>query len=342
MNGIQTILSYSSALILSTAKKKTCSALADFTLLRSDRMLAVLDKMASNAQDLMDLAKRYLNPRLRWYVIVDDTLINKRYAKLIEGTGRNYDSATGTYYTSLCSVVIMVTDGIIAIPIDHKLWIERASAGKEYKTKIEIAKELISKVASKLSIEYVLADGLYASADFIDWANQNKYKINMRFHSNRKIKIADREEKVQVKEYFEKNKKARIIKATWKDLSINVIMHKYRNKRANEKVVYLISNYNAGSVKAHLLAYRMRWAIEKFFRTAKQKLGMQDCQSRKKNVQENHIQCVFFAYAILQIKRKLKRQPNAEAVIHNLIELERATAMSRIDRSARNFGVIQC
>lgn len=322
MNGIQTILRYTSALILSTEKKKTCSALVDFTLLRSDRMLTVLAKMAPNAKDLMALVRRYFNPKLRWYIIVDDTLTNKRYAKLIEGVGRNYDSATGTYYTSLCSIVVMVTDGIIAIPIDHKLWIEKAFAGDEYKTKIEIAKELIANVASNLDITYVLADGLYASADFITWANQEQYKINMRFHSNRKINVSGQE--VQVKKYFEGSKKDRVIEATWRGLSLYIIMHKHLNKRRNEKTVYLVSNYNAGSVKAHSRAYRKRWAIEKFFRTAKQRLGMQDCQSRKKIVQENHIRCVFLAYAILQIKRKLKGLGSPEAVIRDLLRLKQA------------------
>lgn len=117
-------------------------------------------------------------------------------------------------------------------------------------------------------------------------------------------------------------------------------MIRHRNKRGNEKTVYLVSNYNAGSVTAHLRAYGLRWVVEKFFRTAKQFLGMTDCQSRKKIIQDGHVRCVFLAYALLQIECKLKRLPNPETVIHNLLALNQITSISRIERSARNFGII--
>lgn len=206
---IQSILRYVSALILSTAKRKTCSAVMNITLLRSDRMLSIIEVSAPTPEMLLKLAEKYLDPGLRWYIVIDDTLINKRFARLIEATGLNYDSATQTHYISLCSVVIMVTDGIIAIPIDQQFWVEKALAGNDDKTKIEIAKELIFKVSQPLEIEYVLADGLYASADFLSWANQHNFKINLRFHSNRKIQIADQNDKIQVKKYFENCKKSK-------------------------------------------------------------------------------------------------------------------------------------
>ena len=338
---IQSVIRYVYALILSTAKRKTCSAVMDITSLRSDRMLSIIEEEAPTPEILLKLAQKYLNPNFRWYVVVDDTLINKRFSKIIEGAGINYDSATGTHYISLCSVVIMVTDGNIAIPIDQCFWIEKALAGNEYKSKIELAKELILRVTESLKIRYILADGHYASANFLEWANQHNFKINMRFHSNRKIQIANQHEKIQVKKYFEDCRKSKkFIRATWQGLELYICMIKYRNKCGNEKTVYLVSNYNAGSVTAHSRAYKLRWVIEKFFRTAKQFLGMTDCQSRKKVIQDGHLKCVFVAYAILQIMCKLKRMKNPEAVIKYLLAQNRGVAISLIDRFNRNFGVI--
>jgi SRSO17 transposase len=58
--------------------------------------------------------------------------------------------------------------------------------------------------------------------------------------------------------------------------------------------------------------YGYRWNIEKFFRTAKQSLGLTHCQSTKKKLQENHIMNVFCAYAILECERNKKKLANPE------------------------------
>jgi hypothetical protein len=41
--------------------------------------------------------------------------------------------------------------------------------------------------------------------------------------------------------------------------------------------------------KQHILAYEHHWPIEKFFRTAKQHLGVRDCQSTSIKKQRAHI-----------------------------------------------------
>ena len=58
------------------------------------------------------------------------------------------------------------------------------------------------------------------------------------------------------------------------------------------------------------------------FRTLKQSLGLEDCESRDVNKQEKHFEAVFLAYAILQnikFKQKLK---NSEEAIRLLQELK--------------------
>lgn len=335
----QSLLQYVSALILSSKNKKTCASLAPITLLRSDKMLALLEEMAPNKPALIKLARHWLNRNSRWWIIVDDTLINKRFSKIIQGTSLNYDSATGTHYISLCTVVILVTDGHIVIPIDHHLWIEKALAGAHYETKIEIAKKLIREIAAALNIEHVLADGLYASVDFITWANEQKLKVDMRFHANRKIRVDN--EEAQVRHYFagRKNSK-RVVFALWKGLLLTVTKVIRYTKTYERKIVYQVANYYAGNATTHRKAYDRRWAIERFFRTAKQHLGMTDCQSRKKIIQENHIRCVFLAYAFLQVRCKIKKLLNPESAISYLKSCFQGMSMLPIMRSDLNFDAI--
>jgi len=53
------------------------------------------------------------------YLIIDDTIISKEYSNFIEGTSDNFDPSNSRTYRSLCSVVLILTDGKTSIPITH-------------------------------------------------------------------------------------------------------------------------------------------------------------------------------------------------------------------------------
>ena len=110
------------------------------------------------------------------------------------------------------------------------------------------------------------------------------------------------------------------------------------NKAGEVSTVFLISNYKA-SARQHVRAYEIRWVIEKFFRTAKQYLGFQDCQSSKLNLQKNHIMNVFLIYALLQVERKKTKQKNVERVIKSQYLHDFNHIRLRFIRSAENFGI---
>lgn len=65
--------------------------------------------------------------------------------------------------------------------------------------------------------------------------------------------------------------------------------------------------------------YGYRWNIEKFFRTAKQKLGLNDCQSRKFERQKGHIVNVFIAYIVAQYERVKQKLRNVKMAIKSII-----------------------
>ncbi len=55
-----------------------------------------------------------------------------------------------------------------------------------------------------------------------------------------------------------------------------------------------------------------------FFRTAKQKLGLQECQSRSIVKQKAHFYFVFLSYTYLQIECHAKKAKNVEEVLKEL------------------------
>jgi putative transposase len=271
---------------------------------------------------------------------IDDTLIMKMYSKVIEGTNNNYDSSDGKTYKSLCAVVAVITDGTVTIPISQDIWVSKELNQEEYRTKWQIAQQLIERIQKELPIYMLLADGLYAIHEFLTWLISQKIKFEMRFHSNRVV--TDKDYLGQIR-YHPKlrlsgRRPMRTILITWQGTQFYVTAFRRINKNGEAIVIYQISNYKA-SAREHVRAYELRWRIEKFFRTAKQYLGLNDCQSRKLNLQQNHIMNVFLIYAMLQVERKKHKLKNVETLIKSLNLYDFGELMTLFTRSAENFEV---
>ncbi|MBA2306680.1 transposase [Candidatus Dependentiae bacterium] len=128
------------------------------------------------------------NLRVNSYII-DDTIIGKMYSKYIAGSSDNYDPVTGKTFRSICSVVAMISNGKLALPIAHALWVkEELCSEGDYRTKVEVAQQLIEQLREKLSIKVVLRDGLYNTSSMIAWRNRKKVSCEMCF-SNKRISL---------------------------------------------------------------------------------------------------------------------------------------------------------
>ena len=332
-------LTYPISLLLSIPSRKTFEALARSIQTSGSSVSRMLTDCPATTQDLIKIVKKLLKGK-RLYLIIDDTLILKLYSKIIPGTGDNYDSSDGKTYRSLCAVVAVITDGKIAIPIDKAIWTSVEFNQDAYMKKWELAQNLIIKIRHELSIYMVLADGLYAIFSFLTWLISQNIRFEMRFHANRVIN--DKGVKCQIKKSLKfimsGKRPKRTIKAEWYGITFYFTALRRVTETGIVTVIYQISNYKA-SAREHVNAYGYRWNIEKFFRTAKQKLGLNDCQSHKLKLQENHIINVFFIYAMLQIERKKNNMKNVETVIKQLNHGDLDYIRSRICRLAENFGI---
>jgi hypothetical protein len=282
--------------------------------LSGDKMLRMLDKDVTIEEKCAIVNEFFKDRQLD--ALVDDVLIQKRYAEFIEGLSFQRDSSTHTSSQSLCTVVIMVGDGEYYIPVTHKFWVNKEIMGADYKTKHEIAKELLRSIIKYCKIRIVIADALYATIEFMKELNQLKLRFEMKIHNNRKVTLKSGEE-AAIREAFKgklKGRRWRTIPVVWKGLPLFLTACKRYNKHGECKIIYQISNYCA-TASAHFHAYGRRWHIEKFFRTSKQSLGLKDCQSRSLTRQAHHIDNVFIAYTILQMERRKYKLETPEAAL---------------------------
>ncbi len=131
---------------------------------------------------------------------------------------------------------------------------------------------------------------------------------------------------------------ARTIAIIWHGIPPYLTAERRINRRREESIVYLCATYRV-KPSQHVVDYRKRWPIEKFFRTAKQHLGLQECYSRKLIIKRNHIASVFLAYALLEIVRKSLKLKTPEEAIRRLKSQKVSLAESRICRLVKNFEI---
>jgi hypothetical protein len=291
-----------------TIERKVCTELGKSQGISHDRIRGILargeETIAYVRSTLLDELARSTQKHPNGTFVLDDGSILKQYAKDIEGLSLIRDGATGMVANGLATVVIGWSDGDGFLPLDHVFWFAEALVGTAaYKTKQQLAQELILRFKSLIKKHGISLDGLYATQDMIRFFNEHEIAFVMKMHANRVIEHQG--VKKQLKNHaalrLYRNKRDKTIEANWHCLQLFITVEKMQNKDRSVAYRYLMSNTQRPT-KEYLSIYWLRWIIEEFFRTSKQKLGFSQCQSTSIEKQSAHIFNVFYAYAKLQPK----------------------------------------
>ncbi len=169
-------------------------------------------------------------------------------------------------------MVIAWSNGKITIPIGFEWWISKEYIEKEnYRKKIEIAQGLILKYKDLILHDYMLFDGLYSSISMLNFLETNKIKYIIRMPKNRKVESSDgicEQLKNHPSFKFKKNQKYKTVKVEFYGVKYYITVQKLKDKNGKVKIVFLVSNMKL-KAKSYVKAYKMRWNIEKMFRTLK-------------------------------------------------------------------------
>ena len=103
------------------------------------------------------------------YLILDDVIVPKRYAKKLAYAYWDYDYVNRKKIRCMRVVLLLWTNGYIKLPVGYALWHKKNSAflterGLDYRTKNELAMELVTRaVECHIQFEYLSFDSWYAS-----------------------------------------------------------------------------------------------------------------------------------------------------------------------------------
>jgi putative transposase len=216
------------------------------------------------------------------YLIIDETDIDKSFAKKIKGLGWIFSHRKNHYIFGLHMVVLVWTNGKITIPLSWKIYKKGGD-----KTKIDLGLELLRYGLFVLHIkpEAVLFDAFYASEDMLKFLINHNQVFYSQLPKNRLFNHRQLHTVNNGRPYWTGTG---VIKGS---IKVQVVR--------NRKKYYATNNIGVER-KKQLATYKLRWKIEEVFRFVKAELGFEKCQSRSLTGQNNHFGVCLFLYSTLQ------------------------------------------
>jgi hypothetical protein len=282
-----------------------------------DYAKSIHDKSEQIMQAFIGKVKKYQTRACKGYVLVDFTRLAKSKDAQTPFTTWDRDGRINGVNNGFSVGFCAWTNGKITIPLSFSFWVNKKNAGESYIAKKDLVKALLIRLTNEIDFEEVIVDGEFATYDMLNFCADQDFDITARIARNRNV-VTDDGTKAQLQAHpalrLTKNKKSRTVGAFYCGRFYNFTTVKYRLKGGKKKIVFIISSKNRTS-KEHVNTYKFRWNIEKFFRTAKQSLGLEQCQAQKIDQVINHINAVMVAFVALEEVKYLKKKRSPEAVL---------------------------
>lgn len=272
----------------------TCSAIADaFDSASHDRVTRMLHGPWSG-QTLLDLALRMLFAVAGGYLIVDDTVVEKPYARLLSEAAWVWSSKQNKVVFGVSVVLLVWTDGQVRIPLAFRCW------HKGGRSKGELALELLSYARNRLRCkpQFVLFDSWYPSKKLLKRIRDYGWYFVCQLKKNRRFEGAPLSRYLWQPYWHATGQLSGELK---------VLVVRYRRK-------YYATNRLSLSAKEVRTHYKKRQAVEEIFRALKSHLSLESCQAGyrrstedtphlREGAQAHHIALCLVAYLILERER---------------------------------------
>jgi hypothetical protein len=333
-----------SLLLISSIHKKNFSAIGR-CINKSGRYVASLvQKMESN----FDLMERIIIEKLgnskEIFITIDHTLIKKMFSKQIEGTGKWVDTKIRRKIMAFKMYTALFTDGKMTLPFHAIFANPDELLPKATESKYDWIKRIIFAAQRLFPDKKItlLGDGEFSTIELLRWLRKSKVRAEMRMAKSCKVIFNGQAIRISdIKGFTPKGRQmARTIKVEWHGIELHLTANKLINKNGSERIVYQAATYKAKPAE-HVRAYKIRWTIEKLFRTSKQSLGLQDCISTSLETQLNHATSVLLAYSLLQIECRYQRLDSPEKAIQSLRTKKLDFLQHRFVRVHQLFGEIR-
>lgn len=280
--------------LLYFTKVTTCSAIADaFDSVSHDRLTRMLQGTWSG-HILLDLALRTLFTVAGGYLIVDDTVVAKPYARFLGEAAWVWSNKDRKVLFGVSVVLLVWTDGQRRMPLAFRVWHKGGAS------KYDLALELLSYARNRLKCKpaFVLFDSWYPSKKLLKRIRDYGWYFVCQLKKNR-VFAGRALQSYKQQPYWQ------AVGALTGGLKVFVV--RYRRK-------YYATNRLTLTAQEVRTLYRKRHAVEEVIRVLKSQLSLEACQGGYKRAtadqpypqagaQTHHIALCLVAYLIVERER---------------------------------------
>ncbi len=277
--------------LLAVSETATCTALSRVVRRSHDSLTRILTDCKLEWQTLLSsVIRKILGKLSEGYLMIDDTVINKSFAKVIANMSWVFCSKEGRSVLGLNIVVLAWSNGALTIPLAIKIWKEGGPS------KYVLALQLLSYARHILKIKpkYVAFDSWYSSKKILQRIHNYGWTFYTQLKKNRKFNG-------QQVRWHKQNPYWMEVGTIDGDFKILIVRHGKK---------YFVTNDRTVSKQTLLSNYRTRWNIETMFRILYNQLGFEQCQAQSLTAQNAHWHLCLIAYVVLEQAHILKQQTN--------------------------------
>ncbi len=222
------------------------------------------------------------------YLIIDETTIDKSFAKIIEGCSWVWSSKDSRHVFGYHITLLLWSNGTLTIPLVLRVY-QKVEKKKDQITAIDLAVEMLSyaKKVLKIKPDWVLMDGFYSTDKVLKCLHAWQWTYVMRVKKNRVL------DGKQIYTLYRHPYWQQIGALSCK-LRVRIIRHGKR---------YFVTNDLTVEKKTVLERYGDRWKIEEVFRVLHSELGIDECESRSRSAQTTHFYLTLIGYGVLESEK---------------------------------------
>ncbi len=289
--------------LISTPLNYTCTNLANhLENVSHDAISDFLRREKLTAHNLWELVQPLIQDSAAAYLIVDDSVQDKRFSKQIELVKRQYSGNEQGLVRGIGVVNLVHSDGTNYYPIDYRIYAPEVDG----KTKNQHFREMLvaAKAGKNIQAKKILFDSWYAASDNLKLIDRLKLVFVTRLKENRMVSLSPDTGYVHLTQLDwsdQQLQQGQIVKL--KEVPFKLRLFKV--VATNGDIEWVITNDLPQDLVQVIKADNdVRWQIEQMHRELKQLTGLEQCQCRKARSQRNHIACCYQAWLAIKVKAK--------------------------------------
>ncbi len=296
--------------LLTTPINYTCSNLSNhLENVSHDVVTDFLQNSRFTPRDLWGLVQNRIDDSKEAFLLVDDSVQNKKYSHSIETVKLQYSGNEHGLVKGIGLVNLVHTNGFEGdfYPIDYRVYAPEADG----KTKNEHFREMFIRANTdkRIKARNIAFDSWYASADNLKLIHRSGWTFFTTLKSNRKVSLS-KETGYQHLEEIEWDAETLRSGQLVRLREVPFWLKLFKLVATNGDIEWVITN-NLTEDFTRLRAIeatQVRWQVEEFHREFKQLTGSEKCQCRKARSQRNHLACCYSAWVAVKVKAQEMKQ----------------------------------